>query len=251
VPSSGGLRIGPSADYSLVISNTTGSDGIRIYDTADDGIQVGSDPDYPNYGLYIPSPGVPNYGLWPNTANAQGEWALFTVDNIEAGNVTLSSLSLVAQVTGPDALSAGDVIAVVGVTNPLPGGHVPLPLVRLAQAPEFTGVIGVVEKRMVWEVAPGKEAEGEMSLHSATGPAQPGDYVSLAVFGVTQANVEPDAVINAGDRLTASNLAGRVRALQTRIVEGMVISEGAPVVGIALAASAKGQDTLAVFVTLR
>lgn len=30
VPNEGGLRIGPSADYNLVISNTTGSDGIAM-----------------------------------------------------------------------------------------------------------------------------------------------------------------------------------------------------------------------------
>nr|HMT20976.1 hypothetical protein [Promineifilum sp.] len=97
VPSEGGLRIGPSANYSLVISNTTGSDGIRVLDTGDDGIQIGSDPDVPNYGVYIPSPGVATYGLWPNTANATGEWALYTVDKIKAGNVVANAFSLVAR----------------------------------------------------------------------------------------------------------------------------------------------------------
>jgi hypothetical protein len=184
VPNTGGLRIGPSADYSLVISNTTGSDGIRIYDTADDGIQIGSAPDYPNYGVYIPSPGVSTYGLWPNTENALGEWALYTVDKITAANVLASAVSLVAQVTGPEALTTGDVVAVAGL-------------------------------------------------------------------GVTQVKVDPGTSIKAGDRLTASDLSGRVRALQTRTVEGMVVTEGAQVVGIALAEPADGQDTIPVFVTLR
>jgi len=40
VPSTGGLRIGPALDYSLVIENTTGSDGVRILDTGDDAIQM-------------------------------------------------------------------------------------------------------------------------------------------------------------------------------------------------------------------
>lgn len=251
VPNEGGLRIGPSADYSLVISNTTGSDGIRIYDTGDDAIQVGSDPDYANYGLYIPSPGVTNYGLWPNTANASGEWALFTVDNIEAGNVAASAFSLVAKVTGPDALSVGDVVAVAGVTDALPGAHYDLPLVRRADGGQYSGVIGVVEKRMVYDVAPGKGAEGEMSLHSADGPAQPGDYVSLVIYGVAQVKVAAGANIVAGDRLTAADVAGQVRSLQSRTIEGMVVTEGAQAVGIALAAPAEGQETIPVFVTLR
>jgi hypothetical protein len=250
IPNEGGLRIGPSADYSLVISNTTGLDGIRIYDTNDDGIQIGADPDYPNYGVYIPSPGVSTYGLWSNTAEAAGEWALFTVDKIEAANVTLHSLTLVAQVTGETALTAGDVVAVSGAADPLPGTLQPLPLVSLASGAE-AGVIGVVESRMVWEVAPGKEAEGEMSLHSAAGPAQPGDYVSLIVMGVTEVKVDPAATIAAGDRLVAADLAGLARALQTRQLEGMVVTEGAPVIGIALAAPVEGQATIPVFVTLR
>ncbi len=248
VPNEGGLRIGPSLDYSLVISNTTGSDGIRVLDTGDDSIQIGSPPDVANYGVYIPSPGVSTYGLWPNTANALGQWALYTVDNISAGNVVAAAFSLVAKVTGPDALTVGDVVAVTGVADPLPGSQPYLPLVRLADDTRFTGVIGVVESRMVWEPAPGKEEE---SLHSADGPAQPGDYVSLVIYGVAQVKVDPGATIAAGDRVTASDLAGRVRTLQTRTVEGMLVTEGTQVIGIALAAPTTDQGTIPVFVTLR
>jgi hypothetical protein len=175
VPNEGGLRIGPSADYSLVISNTTGADGIRIYDTGDDGIQIGSDANYPNYGVYMPSPGVATYGLWPNTAEAAGNYALFTVDNIQAGNVSASALLLVAQVTGSEALQAGDVVAAAGVTDPLPGAQSRLPLVRPADGVQFSGVIGVVESRLIWAEAPGKEGEDAMSLQRVDGPAQPGE----------------------------------------------------------------------------
>jgi hypothetical protein len=251
VPNEGGLRIGPSADYSLVISNTTGSDGIRVYDTGDDGIQIGSDPDAPNYGVYIPSPGVTTYGLWPNTQDAAGEWALYTVDNIEAGNVLANAYSLVAKVTGDGALSPGDLVAVTGVSDPIPGSTNPLPLVRLADSTEFNGVIGVVSSRMLFEVAPGKEAEGEMSMHSAEGPAQPGEYVSLIVYGVANVKIAPGVLIVPGERLTAASLAGTVRALLTKEIDGMLVTEGAPVIGIALAAPVEGQDTIPVFVTLR
>ena len=251
VPNEGGLRIGPSLDYSLVISNTTGTDGIRIYDTGDDAIQIGSAPDYANYGVYMPSPGVSTYGLWPNTENAIGEWALYTVDNIEAGNVLANAYSLVAKVTGPDALTIGDVVAVGGLADPIPGSTNSLPYVRLADDVEFTGVIGVVEKHMVYELAPGKEAEGEMSMHSADGPAQPGEYVSIIVFGVAQVKVDSKANISPGDRLTASSLAGAARTLKTETINGMVVTEGAQVIGIALAAPVEGQDMIPVFITLR
>lgn len=251
VPASGGLRIGPAANYSLVISNTTGSDGIRILDTGDDSIQIGSPPDVANYGVYIPSPGVSTYGLWSNTANAAGEWALYTVDKINAGNITASAFSLIVQVSGETPLSPGDVVAASGVTDPLPGSVTPIPLVRLADSVTNNGVIGVVESRMVWEVAPGKETEGEMSMQSAEGPAQPGEYVSLVIYGIAQVRVDPAFQITPGERLTASELAGMARSLKTRDIDGMIVVEGAPVIGIALSTLVAGQETIPVFVTLR
>ena len=251
VPSSGGLRIGPALDYSLVISNTTGSDGIRILDTGDDAMQIGSNPDIPNYGVYIPSPGVSTYGLWPNTQNALGEWALYTVDNIQAGNVLASSFSLVARVTGKEALSTGDLVAVTGAGEPIPGSTAALPLVVRADSSVNTGVIGVVQSRMLFDVAPGKEAEGEMSMHSAEGSAQPGEYVALVVYGVIELRVDTASPISAGDRLTASSLPGMARALLSQQLNGMLVSEGAPVIGIALSAPVTGKETIPVFVTLR
>jgi hypothetical protein len=245
------LRIGPSLNYSLVISNTTGSDGIRILDTGDDAIQIGSNPDIPNYGVYIPSPGVSTYGVWSNTSNASGEWAFYSVDNIQAGNVFATAYSLVTQVTGVDPLTPGDLVAVSGVAEPIPGSNVPLPLVHLANADTFNDVIGVGESRMVWGVAPGKETEGEMSLHSVEGAAQPGDYVSLVIYGIAQVKVDTSSQIVAGERLTASSLAGMARSLRHQEVNGMLVSEGAPVIGVALAAPVAGQDTIPVFVTLR
>jgi hypothetical protein len=251
VPASGGLRIGPALDYSLVISNTTGSDGIRVLDTGDDAIQIGSYPDIANYGVYIPNPGVSNYGLWSNTSNSLHEWALYSVDNIHAGNVVASAYSLVVQVTGSDALFPGDLVAVSGVTEPIPGSAAPIPLVRPADSTTYNGVIGVVKSRMVYDVAPGKEAEGEMSMHSAEGSAQPGDYVSLIVNGIAEVKFQQGIQIAAGERLTASSLAGQARPLQKQVVNGMMVVEGAPVIGVALAAPVNGQDTIPVFVSLR
>jgi hypothetical protein len=126
-----------------------------------------------------------------------------------------------------------------------------MPLVRLADAATYNGVIGVVKSRMVYEVAPGKEAEGEMSMHSAEGAAQPGEYVSLVVYGVAQMKIDPGATIMPGERLTASEQAGRARPLQKQEINGMQVVEGAPVIGIALEAPIEGQDTIPVFVTLR
>ncbi len=251
VPNEGGLRIGPSADYSLVISNTTGSDGIRVLDTGDDAIQIGSAADVANYGVYIPSPGVATYGIWSNTANVNGEWAFFSVDNIMAGNVSANAYSLIAKVTGPTALEVGDVAAVAGMADPLPGAQNTMPMVRMADDTQFTGVIGVVAGRMVYGVAPGKENEGAMSLQSAAGPANPGDYVALVIYGIAEVKLQPGTAVQVGERLTTSAAAGQVRSLETRQLDGMVVTEGAQAIGIALETATAGQELIPVFITLR
>jgi hypothetical protein len=194
--------------------------------------------------------------LWSNTSNASGQWALYSVDNVQAGNVFASAYTLVARVGGgadgaAGELSPGDVVAVTGVGEPIPGGTEALPVVVGATAENNAGVMGVVKSRMVWQLAPGKEDEGAMSMQSASGAAKPGEYVALTVLGVTQVKVDPGAVIAPGDRLTAGSLPGSARALLKREVEGMLVVEGAPVIGVALAAPVEGQNTILVFVNLR
>jgi len=250
VPTTGGLRIGPAADYSLVIENTTGSDGIRVLDTGDDAIQIGSNPDVANYGVYIPSPGVSTYGLWSNTSNASGEWALYTVDNIQAGNVFAGAYTIVARVSGSAALEPGDLAAAAGLEAPLPGGTNRLVQVERASG-NTGGLVGVVASRMVYELAPGKEAEGEMSMHSADGPAHSGDYVALVVTGVADVKLAAGARVAKGTRLTAAESGGAARALRVESLNGMPVSEGAPVVGTALADALPGAGTVPIFVNLR
>lgn len=241
----GSARLSIGQNTGLAIGTVTTGDGITLPDAADDGIQIGQfNGDAPSYGVYIPEPGVSNLGLWSNTANANGEWALYTVDKIEAGNVAMGSLSLIAQVTGNGNLNIGDVVAVAGMTNPLPGGVTQLPLVQLASGSE-AGVVGVVESRMAYENAPGKD---EPMLHSVEGEAKPGDYVLLTIYGIAQVKV--NGPVQTGERLTASDLAGVARVLQSQVINGMTITEGSQVIGIALTANSEGQGTVTVFVTL-
>lgn len=236
VPESGGLRIGPAADHSLVIENTTGLDGIRVLDTGDDGIQIGSNPDIPNYGVYIPSPGVSTYGLWSNTSNASGEWALYSVDNVQAGNFFAFGTTQIARVGGERPLAVGELAAAAGFGLSVPGAQDYIPTVVAAASPDRLGVIGVVRGRMEWVARPGKEGEDAYALESRPGEAAPGDFVALTVRGVAAVRVEPDAEVEIGERLTVAEGAGTARALHTRLLEGMEITEGAPVVGVVVGA---------------
>lgn len=250
VPNEGGLRIGPSADYSLVIENTTGSDGIRILDVGDDSIQIGNPPDVGNYGVYIPSPGVSTYGLWSNTANASGEWALYSVDNIQAGNVLAAGLTQIARVGGERALAAGDVVAASGFANGVPGAQDLLPRVVSAANPAHLGVIGVVRSRMQLVPKAGKEGDDAVALESVSGKAQPGDFVALTVRGVTLVRIDGGEVVEVGQRLTVAESDGTVRPLRTRSLEGMEVTEGTPVVGVAVGEVDDESGLVAVYVML-
>lgn len=228
-----GFEVAGAQGNGLFVGRADG-DGAHIVAAGDDGIQLGDGSLYPAYGLYVPVPGTANSTLLPNTANASGQWALYTTDNIEAGNVLLGSQSLLAVVGGDDALTPGDVVAAAGLADPLPGSQPRLPQVRLATT-ELANVVGVVSGRMALRPAPGKE--GVEILLSAEGPAQPGDYVAITVLGVAQVKVDGAAPVVAGQRLTVAATPGHVRALRSVEVEGVTLDERGPTVGVALEAA--------------
>jgi hypothetical protein len=245
-----GLYVGRADNHGVHVEST-GNDGVRVDEAYQDGVQVGNGTDFPLYGVYIAPPGTPYTAFWPNTANTNGEWALWTTDKIYAANVTASTLTLVAQVTGLDDLTAGDLVAVLGMADPLPDTLSALPSVGLANDTSHNGIIGVVESRMALQQAEGRE-EGVLTLRSVPGPARDGDYVALTVFGIAQVKVDARAAgITPGQRLTASDVAGQARGLRSETLNGMVVTEGAPVIGIALDVPTAERDTIPVFVTLR
>lgn len=248
-----------SADWSGVLVASVDGDGLSVADAGDDGVEIQSASDD---GVAVIAAG--DDGVYANTTRGSGEWGVRTPDKISASNLTFSSLTLVAQVAGPEPLSPGDLVAATGVTEPLPGSTIPMALVRPADAQSLNGIVGVVDGRMTLSMpsAPAEIArenpERDMppgdeppEFHSASGPANAGDYIALTVFGVAQVNVSAAEGIQPGQRLTSSEVAGQARPLRTKTLNGMVVTEGAPVIGIALAGSEPGRDSIPVFVTLR
>ncbi|MCB0041846.1 MAG: hypothetical protein KDE23_19315 [Caldilinea sp.] len=241
-----------SAGGDGVAVSTAGGDGVFVSTAGGDGVYVSSAT---HYGLHVGSAGndglwvenASGVGVWANTTQANGEWGFYTPDKIRGSNVTLESLSLVAQVSGLDGLTAGDLVTAAGVAEPLSGSTVHVPLVRLADG-AATGVVGVVESRLVL-VEHGvaaqpveEEAQSEPSppeLRSTAGPAQPGDYVALTIYGAAQVKVQNGEALQPGQRVTVG-ADGAVRALQTRTVEGMEVSEGAATLGVVLEAPKDG-----------
>jgi len=88
------------------------------------------------------------------------------------------------------------------------------------------------------------------ALESVPGPAGPGDFVALTVRGVTLARVDGASTIEAGQRLTVAESDGTVRPLRTRSLDGMEVTEGTPVVGVAVGAADEDSGLVPVYVML-
>ncbi len=222
-----------------------GDHGIHVDSVAGDGVHVYA---------------AENWGVYADTTAASHEWGLRTPDKLYVGTTIASAgaLTMVAQNGGKDALEVGDVVAAVGVGAPFADSDVPIPLVQLADAGN-NAVVGVVYSRFVVEERVEEvQRQGQVEQvttfdsHSTEGPAAPGEYLLIVVLGVAEAKVDASAgAIAVGERLTVSEAGGQVRALQTRLLEGMTVTEGAPGIGYALASPIPESGTILVFVTLR
>ena len=223
-----GVYVGTAYDAGVYIGSSSG-DGVYVDSAGDNGVDV----------KFAYSDGVRVRSsvwsaLYGNTTDERGEWGLYTPDNIYAQNVTSRAWTLIARVIGPEALSPGDVVSAAGVAELQPGDNVPLMLVRPAGAGS-SGVVGVVESRMAL-VQPEDE---EFRFQGAAGPARPGDYVALIVFGPARVKVDAsEGMVQPGMRLTAAE-GGRARMLKTVVVDGVELSEGAATIGVALDAPDK------------
>ncbi|MEZ4767084.1 MAG: hypothetical protein R2844_01495 [Caldilineales bacterium] len=91
----------------------------------------------------------------------------------------MSGQTLLAVADGGQSLAVGEVATAAGLADALPGSH--NALARVQRAGADAGVVGVVSSRLALTPLPGKEDVDE--LHSADGPAQPGDYVAITVLG--------------------------------------------------------------------
>lgn len=236
-----GVEIG-NAQHSGLLVDSAGYSGVDIESVGADGVFVNSAA---GMGVFVQYAG--DNGVYANTTRASGQYGFYTPDAIHGSNVLIQSLSLVAQVAGPDSLTPGDIVAAAGVTDPVPGSTVHTPMVRLAGG-TFTNVVGVVESRMALTQKPSHTptAEGETrtetppnELRSVDGPAQAGDYVAIIVLGAAQVKVQADEAIQAGQRLTIADTPGRARAQRTVQVEGVKVDESGPTLGAALEAAEK------------
>ena len=109
---------------------------------------------------------------------------------------------------------------------------------EVSQASSGQGVVGVVQGKaeLVSEDEPRPDEIGQR-LIPRDGQAEPGEYVTIIIYGPVQVRAsETSAVIEPGAKLAVSEI-GLARALQSVEIDGVRLAESAPAIGIALSAA--------------
>lgn len=230
-----------SAGASGVSVGSAGDDGIHIFNANDEGVYIGT---VGGDGMYVHSAFYS--GLVINNAGNDGvfvrqatNWAGRFIGNVSVSGSCVGCLQAnFALNAGDRALQPGDAVSIQAVTPASFDAATLLWQMTLAQPGQ--AVVGVVAGRaeLVAEESDAEEGDPPMEpgqhLAPREGAAQPGDYLTVVYSGPMQVRVAPgESALAAGARVTAA-ANGAVRPLATRTVDGMVISEGAPVLGIAL-----------------
>jgi len=247
-------------------ASSTAHDGFEVAGAQGYGLYVGRAD---MYGVYVNSAfggvnvnSADNNGLWVNSAGTNGIWidsagengvfvahaggdGVDVTGNSYAGNfrgninVTGNCIGCRQAVLGLNVatvpLRPGDVVAIQGVeTTALANAPV---LWQVVPAGTAGTVVGVVAGRAEIEETLAREADqGEAGrrLVPRDGAAGPGEYVTIVISGPMQVRASTlSGRIEPGARVAVAE-DGLARSLRTTVVEGVTLSERAPLIGIAL-----------------
>jgi hypothetical protein len=228
-----------NAGYGLIAANNGAGDGLRAMTNS----SVGD-----NWAAVY----AVNLGTSPAVyANSAGTYSGYFMDNIYVeGNCVGCTTAFLAVNDGDRALETGDLVAAKGLIDPVAGSGQPTLAVGLAGGNNL-GAIGVVQGRVALTSSERDGVESQ-SMELAEGAVPPGEYLLVVVQGFAWIKVDATGgAILPGQRLTAGRQAGHARALETREIDGMVVTEGVPVIGVALAPPEPGSDLIPVFVNLQ
>lgn len=226
---------------------SAGDDGVHIANANDEGMYIGTAG---GDGLYVHNAFYS--GLVVNDAGNDGvlvreaaNWAGRFIGNVSVSGSCVGCLQAnFALNAGDRALQPGDAVSIQAVTPASFDAATLLWQVTLAQPGQ--AVVGVVAGRadLVADESDAEAGDPPMEpgqyLAPREGAALPGEYLTVVYSGPIQVRAAPgESAITAGMRVTAA-ADGAVRSLVTRTVDGMVVSEGAPVLGLALAPTENG-----------
>lgn len=272
------------ADWSAVMVNSTGLSGLQIESAGTHGVyvaQAGADgvrvirAGNPSANYYSPDSngfeveGAEGSGVWVGRADWDGLFVLGAGnDGVEAdgddyagsfwGNIYVDgdchgcTLAVFGLNAADSALQPGQIVAMQGI-QATRLDNAPT-LWRVVPAREGTAAVGVVRGKAELDQAPAgatlRDGKNGQRLVPRAGAAQPGEYLSIVIYGPMQVRAgAQDGPIGPGTRLAVDE-AGAARALKTVVVEGIALAESAPTVGIALTAP-DGKDLVWVLVNPR
>jgi len=236
-----GLYVGNAGGAGVYVDNAAYS-GVYVHNTGNHGLHVGYP--YPaQHGLYVEG------AAWDGVNVSGYGWAgYFYGDIYVSAGCTGCVLSEFGRNAGDRPLRPGDIVAVQGmVTSTLdtaprlwqvvPAGAAGS-AAHSADAPGLPSVVGVVRGRAELGVAPEgaalRDGETGQRLVPGDGVAQPGDYLTIVIYGPMQVRASTaGGPIQAGTRLAVGD-DGLARPLRTVTVEGVTLAESAPLIGIAL-----------------
>ncbi len=237
VRAANGTRIfGSGTDYGLRVQNNGTGDGIRAVATTSNG--------NPWAALYATNSGT-SPAIYASSSGTNS--AYFVQDIYVGGSCTGCEVVYVARNRGDAALEVGDVVEAAGIETPLTGTTDAVVAVRRSSG-QSQAVLGVVQSRAI---VTRSEKDGQVQEDAArtSGAIEPGDALFVVVHGLAWVKVDPaggPVVVN--QRLTPAGLPGAVRPLRSRQIEGMLVTEGTPVVGVALGGVDEGSGLVAVMV---
>jgi hypothetical protein len=222
-----GVEVNGAEGYGLYVGRAD-LDGVYVNSTAWHGVSVanaGVD------GLYVASAGDDGVDV------AGKRYAGNFRGNINVtGDCVGCTIAVFGLNAGDRALEPGQIVAIQGVqASTLENASA---LWRVLPAGEGSPAIGVVRGRAEPDVvqtdAQLGEGETTQRLVPSEGAAEPGQYVTIVIYGPVQVQTSAmDGSIQPGTRLAAGD-GGTARALKTVVVEGVTLAESAPTVGIAL-----------------
>jgi hypothetical protein len=198
--SANGVEVVSAQGYGIYISRSD-LDGIRIGLAGDDGIDV-----------------------------AGNDLAGYFAGSISVGSCTGCLLMTFAVNVSDRPLQPGDIVTVRGMA----AGAFDNAANLLQVAPASAGlpIVGVVASRAEVDVKQEpREGESGVRLVPRDGAAAAGDYVSVVYNGPVQVKAAGQFAV--GDKLTVND-SGNLRRLSSTKVNGILLTEDAPVLGIAL-----------------
>jgi hypothetical protein len=220
---------------------SAGDDGVHVANANDEGVYIGT---VGGDGLYVHSSFYS--GLVVNDAGNDGvlvreatNWAGRFIGNVSVSGSCVGCLQANFAVNAGDrALQPGDAVTVQEVTAA--GFDATQFLWQVVPAQPGQAAVGVVAGRAElvaeeWDAEQGDPpAQPGQHLAPRAGAARPGEYLAVVYNGPMQVRVATgEDAIASGTRLTAA-ADGSARPLATRTIDGMVVSESAPVLGLAL-----------------